>query len=70
MIDEKFTKWLVEEMEIRGVSRLTLARKTGLGISTIRRCVLWIGTPTLFAVGKILDFFGKEAKLVDKEVSE
>ena len=70
MTGKQFAKWLANEMEICGISRDTLAKKSGLGISTIRRCVLGVGTPTLYVVEKILTVFGKEIWIVDKEVNE
>lgn len=69
MTDQQFTEWLVNEMQIQGINRNELAKKSELSISTIRRCVLGVGTPTLYVVGKILPVFGKEIKIVDKEDS-
>lgn len=66
-MDKQFAKWLTDEMQIQGINRNRLAKKSELSISTIRRCVLGIGSPSLFIVEKILDVFGKTIKIVDKE---
>ena len=67
MWDEDFAEWLSNEMEIRELTRGKLAKKTGISVSTVRKCELGIGTPTLFTVSVLLDAFGKKLAIVDKE---
>ena len=66
-MDKQFAKWLTDEMQIQGINRNRLAKKSELSISTIRRCVLGIGSPSLFIVEKILDVLGKTITIIDKE---
>lgn len=66
MTGEQFAEWLNNEMEIKGINRRKLAKKSGVGISTVRRCALGIGTPNLETVGLLMDVFGKKLVIVDK----